>query len=139
MTKHFCPICSSKEVSIVNSHLFSSIRCKECLHETILAKEENLHKFVAKTLKNNNICPKASPQAEDIIEYSYCPYWATMKAFRNLSTIRIRKRTPNLLMVQTFSDKSVKIFANNLKVPFTMTETEDFYYIDIQLLSSSSS
>lgn len=137
MTKHFCTICSSKKVSTINSHLFSSIRCKECFHETILVKEDGLQKFVAKTLKNNNIHPKTSSQIEDVIEYSYCPYWTTMKLFNKLLGIRIRKRTPNLLMIQSFSSKSLQIFADNLKVPYKITENNDFYYIDIQSSLSS--
>lgn len=137
MTKHLCPICSSKDNSITNNHIFSFIKCKNCFHETILIKEENISKFVNKSLKNNNIKPQISPQIEDVVEYSYCPYWTIMKAFKQLSKIRIRKRTQNLLMVQTFSDKSVGIFANNLKIPYNISETDDFYYINIQALPSS--
>ena len=136
MIKYFCSICDSKKVSKINSHLFLSIRCNDCLHETILTREENLQKFVNKILKKS-IQPKTTYKIKDILEYSYCPYWTVMKIFNNLSNICIRKRKPDLLMIQSFSEKSVRIFANNLKVPYKISETEDFYCIDIQSSLSS--
>lgn len=131
MTSYFCPICNSEKISLLNSHLFSSIRCLDCSHEAIVSKEENLPKFVNKTLKNNKIRPCLNECLEDVLEYSFCPYWTIMKSINKINSIRIRKKTNNLILIQSFSDKSISILSKNIMIPNEVKENEEFFIINL--------
>ena len=127
-----CPICSFEKTSTINSHLYSNLRCLKCQHESIISKEQNIVKFVNKVLKRSQLKQEFNVVLENVIEYSFCPYWTLMKFFDKTSSVCIRKKQKDIIQYHTFSNESVRIFADNIQIPSSIIETKDFYLIKFQ-------
>lgn len=127
-----CPICASEKTDMVNSHLYSNMRCKDCQHEAILSKEQNFEKFIEKALKKAQIKQSFNGELKNVIEYSYCPYWAFMKLGKNIDSIVIAKKQNNIIQPHIFSFASVCLYANNILVPNIIIKEKDLFIIKFQ-------
>jgi len=130
-----CPICSSENTLISNNHLYSNLKCKECEHVSLIAKEENVPKFIDKILKRNKIEQHFGETLQNVIEYSYCPYWTLMKYGEKTNYIIIDKNLINISF-HKFSSQSARIFAKNILIPNKFTETQEKFIIELQKSSS---
>lgn len=123
-----CPICESIKTKIIDNHLFSNIECLECGHVAIQGKEQNIDKFVRKTIQKNKIIVSSDKTLSNVLEYCYCPYYTIMKFINKIDSIIINKNK-NITQCHSFSKQSVKILSQNILVPNTVIEKEDFYII----------
>jgi hypothetical protein len=115
-----CPICESEQHSLHSKHLFKIRKCNNCYHENIVLEEKNVTKFVSKILVKNNIKQTTNCCLENVLEFSFCPYWEFVKNFNKIKSIKIYKKDTNILKIHQFSDKSIEIFSNNLEVKTTI-------------------
>lgn len=127
-----CPICGSEQTNIINNHLYSNIQCKDCQHEAMLSKEQNLEKFIDKALKKAKIEQSFVGELKNVIEYSYCPYWTLMKLHNKIDSVVIIKKQKNALFCHAFSEKSIQLYSKNILIPNMVTEKEDSYIINFQ-------
>lgn len=110
-TESMCAICSSSNTKIVNNHAFSYLICEQCQHKSMIIKEMNTDKFASKMLSKNNLKQKFVGCLENVIEFSFCPYWTFVK---NINKVQSAKINVSDFCIHSFSTQSIQIFAKNM-------------------------
>jgi len=123
-----CAICCSKQLVIKNKHFFSYSKCKICNHEFMRIKEDQYNKLIKNIILKNNIKQNFEPNMENVLEYTYCPYWTIMKYIHKIKSIKIKK-DKNIQSIHVFSRESVESLSKNIVIPNNITEETDFYII----------
>ena len=106
-----CAICSSSNTKIINNHAFSYLICQKCQHKSMIIKEMNVDRLTSKMLSKNNLKQKLEGCLENVIEFSFCPYWAFIKNMNKIQSVKINASD---FCIHSFSNQSIQLFATNI-------------------------
>lgn len=137
MKKHICSICGKTKTTVNKKHIYLLVECKECNHSYLFTSLNNHDKFVKSLLSKKT--KQIKEFAENVLEFSFCPYWTLAINLKNTNKIRVCVSSLTFeesLQTQYFSEKSLKIFLQD--IPHSVEIKDGFAFVTIHNSSSSS-
>jgi len=131
-----CAICSSINTEKKTNHVFDLLECKDCGHQSLITEQKKHDRFMQTHIKKFGIKQQRTATLINVLEYSYCPYWEAMTLIHKTGMIKIRtKAIPGqAFQAHYFTEKSVKIFAEQLGLPMSLQTVGDSIFVVVNIL-----
>ncbi len=114
---NFCPICTNKQIKIINSHIYNEVYCLNCDHQ-----------FIDIDSKKQNFFDKLFDKEFLYLNFCFCPYSTITKQINTNKKYIIKKKNDSSVY-HIFSMKSLQQMLQNISLPFTLNEDNDFFEI----------